>query len=120
MPTNIQRTIERQRAIYETLAMPLLYQLARMHGLSIREFAEVFEISKNHAEAVLKHRTTPSLELAFQIARYFDLKVDELFGWQFDDTGNRRPLVLEVKGKAFRVKSTDSPLKLVEIEREGK
>ena len=119
MPTNLQRTIERQRAIYETLAMPLLYQLARMHGLSIREFAEVFEISKNHAEAVLKHRTTPSLELAFQIARYFDLKVDELFGWQFDDTGNRRPLVLEVKGKAFRVKSTDSPLKLVEIEREG-
>jgi DNA-binding XRE family transcriptional regulator len=90
-----------------------------MHGLSIREFAEVFEISKNHAEAVLKHRTAPSLELAFQIARYFDLKVDELFGWMFDDTGNRRPLVLEVKGKCFRVKSTDNPLVLVEIEREG-
>jgi DNA-binding XRE family transcriptional regulator len=99
--------------------MPLLYQLARMHGLTIREFGEVFEISKNHAEAVLKHLTTPSLELAFQIARYFDLKVDELFGWMFDDTGNRRPLVLEVKGKNFRVKSTDSPLVMVEIGSEG-
>jgi DNA-binding XRE family transcriptional regulator len=119
MPTNLQRTIERQRAIYETLATPLLYQLARMHGLSIREFAEIFEISKNHAEAVLKHRTTPSLELAFQIGRYFDVKVDELFGWMFDDTGNRRPLVVEVNGKCFRVKSTDSPLVLVEIEPEG-
>jgi DNA-binding XRE family transcriptional regulator len=116
MPTGLQRVIEKQRAVYETLAMPLLYQLARMHGLSIREFAEVFEISRNHAEAVLKHRTTPSLELAFQIARYFDLKVDELFGWMFDDTGNRRPLVLEVGGKAFRVKSTDSPLVMVEVE----
>ena len=119
MPTNLQRTIERQRAIYETLATPLLYQLARMHGLSIREFAEIFEISKNHAEAVLKHRAIPSLELAFQIARYFDLKVDELFGWHFDDTGNRRPLVLEVNGKTVRVKSTDNPLVLVEIEPEG-
>ena len=117
MPTNLQRTIEKQRAIYETLATPLLYQLARMHGLTIREFAEVFEISKNHAEAVLKHRTAPSLELAFQIARYFDLTVDELFGWMVDDTGNRRPLVLEVQGVVYRVKSTDSPLLLVEVEK---
>ena len=115
MPTGLQRIIEKQRAVYETLATPLLYQLARMHGLSIREFAEIFEISKNHAEAVLKHRVSPSLELAFQISRYFDLKVDELFGWQFDDTGNRRPLVLEVDGKCFRVKSTQSPLLLVEV-----
>ena len=88
-----------------------------MHGLTIREFAEVFEISKNHAEAVLKHRTSPSLELAFQIARYFDLKVDELFGWMVDDTGNRRPLVLEVQGVVYRVKSTDSPMVLVEMEK---
>ncbi len=115
MSTNLQTAIERQRAVYETLAMPLLYQLARMHGLTIREFAVVFEISKNHAEAVLKHRTTPSLELAFQIARYFDVKVDELFGWMFDDNGNRRPLVVESNGKSFRVKSTDNPLVLVEV-----
>ena len=118
MPTNLQRTIERQRAVYETLATPLLYQLARIHGLSIREFADIFKISRNHAEAVLKHRSTPSLELAFQIGRYFDVRVDELFGWMFDDTGNRRPLVVESKGKVFRVKSTDSPMLLVEIEKE--
>jgi DNA-binding XRE family transcriptional regulator len=117
MLTSLQRTILKQRAIYETLATPLLYQLARMHGLTIREFADIFEISKNHAEAVLKHRTTPSLELAFQIARYFDLKVDELFGWMFDDTGNRRSLVVETGGKVFRVKSTGNPLELVEIEK---
>ena len=120
MQTNLQRTIERQRAVYESMAMPLLYQLARIHGLTIREFAEIFEISRNHAEAVLKHRTTPSLELAFQIARYFDVKVDDLFGWMFNDTGNRRPLVVEVKGKIFRVKSDNSPLELVELEPEGK
>ena len=117
MSTGLQRTIERQRAVYETLATPLLYQLVKMHGLSIREFAEIFEISKNHAEAVLKHRTTPSLELAFQIARYFEVRVEELFGWMFDDTGNRRPLVVEVGGKAFRFKSAESPLSFVEIEK---
>jgi transcriptional regulator with XRE-family HTH domain len=119
MSTGLQRSIERQRAVYESLAKPLLYQLAKIHGLSIREFAEIFEISKNHAEAVLKHRTTPSLELAFQIARYFDVSVDHLFGWMFDDTGNRRSLLLEVNGKVFRAKSTDEPLVLFEVEREG-
>jgi DNA-binding XRE family transcriptional regulator len=118
MSTSLQKAIEKQRAVYETMKMPLLYQLAKMHGVSIREFAEIFEISKNHAEAVLKHRTTPSLELAFQIARYFDLKVDILFGWMFDDTGNRRPLVLQVKGKVFRSRNIDSPLELVEVEPE--
>lgn len=116
MPTNLQSSIERQRAVYGTLAMPLLYQLAMLHGLTIREFAAVFQISKNHAEAVLKHKTFPSLELAFQIARYFDVGVDELFGWMIDDTGNRRPLVVEVRGKAYRVKHRDNPLKMVLVE----
>jgi transcriptional regulator with XRE-family HTH domain len=120
MPTGLQRSIEKQRAIYESMAMPLLYQLARMHGLTIREFAEVFEISRNHAEGVLKHRVIPSLELAFQIARYFDVTVDQLFGWLFDDTGNRRPLVLEIKGKAFRAMTLDPPLELIDIEPEAK
>jgi putative transcriptional regulator len=120
MPTNLQAVIEKQRAIYETLGSPLLYQLARIHGLGIREFARVFQISKNTADAILNHRRYPSLELAFRIARYFDLKVDELFGWMVDDNGQRRPLVLQINGKVYRVSERDNPLELIEINaREG-
>jgi putative transcriptional regulator len=120
--TRVQRVVERQRAIYETLAKPLLQQLVELHGLSIRDFARIFEISKGHAEAVLKHRTEPSLELAFRIARYFDLTVDDLFGWRFDDTGDRRPLLIHVPGKAIMRVNTDfSALELVKrLEEEKK
>lgn len=118
MPTNLQSMIERQRAIYETLAKPLLSQLASLHRLTIRDFAAVFGISRNHAEAILKHRVVPSLELAFRIARYYEVHVDELFGWMFDDTGERRPLIVESKGIIGQLKSSESSLAVVEAELE--
>ena len=111
--SNFQSSIEKQRSIYDSLGEPLLYQLAKVHKITIREFAEIFGISKNHAEAVLKHQAVPSLELAFRIARYYGVTVDELFGWRFDDTGDRSPLVLEVKGKLVRVRFRDKLLKVV-------
>lgn len=114
MPTGVQIRIDRERAVYETLAKPLLYQLWYLHKLSIRDFAEIFGVSKNHAENLLKHKTAPSLELAFRIARYFSVTVDELFGWRFDDTGDRSPLILEGKGKkVIRLSSQDNVLKVL-------
>jgi plasmid maintenance system antidote protein VapI len=76
MSTNVQQVIEKQRAVYDTLAKPLLQQLSELHGLTIRDIAAIFKISKGHAEAVLKHRVFPSLELAVRIARYFETNVD--------------------------------------------
>lgn len=113
MPTNLQITIERQRAVYESLAKPLLYQMAMLHRLSIREFAAIFQISKGHAEAVLKHQVAPNLELAFRIARYFEVRVDDLFGWMFDDVGVRRPLLVEVDGKVVTIPSKSDSLEMV-------
>lgn len=98
MTTNIQAVIEKQRAVYDTLAKPLLQQLAELHGITIRDFAGIFQISKGHSEAILKHRVFPSLELAIQIARYFETSVDELFAWRVDDSGDRRPLLVELPG----------------------
>lgn len=96
--TNVQETNEKQRAVYESLAKPLLQQLAELHGLTIRDVAAVFGISKGHAEAILKHRVFPALELAIRIARYFEVSVDELFAWRVDDSGERRPLLIELPG----------------------
>ena len=113
MSTNLQLSIERQRVLYDTLAKPLLYQLWYLHRLTIRDFAQIFGVSKGHAEAVLKHRVEPSLDLALRVARYFGVTVEELFGWRFDDTGDRRPLIVEVDGKVEKVEAYSNPLELV-------
>ena len=106
MKSNLQVGIEQARAIYTSMPRPLLAQLCLLHGLSIRDFAQIFEVSKSHAEEVLNHKRPPSLELAFKIARYFETNVDELFGWLFDDDGMRRPLLVEIpgKGEVWRLK----------------
>jgi DNA-binding XRE family transcriptional regulator len=74
--------------------MPLIQYYAKLCGISIVEFARIFGISKNHAEAVMKHRVFPTLELAVRIARYFEIPTDDLFAWRIDDDGSRRPLVV--------------------------
>lgn len=91
--------------------MPLLAYLVKIHGISVRDFSRIMEISKNHAEAVMKHRVFPSLELAIKIARYFELNVEDLFGWRLDDTGERRPLLVEIPGRGWARLKHDSPLK---------
>ena len=97
--SNIQRTIEKQRAEYAKLGKPLLQYMAEVHQLTVRQFAEIFEISKSHASKVLSHEVFPSVELAVRIARYFETNVDELFGWRVDDEGSRRSLLVEIPGE---------------------
>jgi transcriptional regulator with XRE-family HTH domain len=103
--TNIQSAIERQREEYGKFPKPLLQLIAEAHGLSIRDFAEVFLISVSYAEDVLKHKVFPCLELAVRIARYWGCTVDDLFAWRIDDTGDRRPLVTKMPGKRNRMLS---------------
>jgi transcriptional regulator with XRE-family HTH domain len=97
--SNIQATIEKQREHYAKQGKPLLTRMCEAHKLTIRDFAAVFGISKAHAEKIMKQQALPSLELAFRIARYWETKVDELFGWRIDDTGERRPLIVELPGE---------------------
>ena len=94
--TNVQKSNEAMRLVYAKLDKPLMAYLAELHRLSIRKFAAIFGISKAHAEDILKHRVFPTLELAVRIARYWECSVDELFGWRVDDSGERRPLIIEL------------------------
>lgn len=104
MKSNLQIGIEKQRAVYAQLRKPLLLQIASLYQLSYRDIAEIFGISRSHAENILLHRKMPSLELAIRLARYFEVSTDELFGWQFDDEGIRRPLLIELPGTRTYVK----------------
>ncbi len=106
MKTNLQIIIEKNRALYEVEgAPPLLQQIVKLHTLTIREFADIFDISKDYAEKLMKHRVFPTVPLAFDIARYFEVTVEDLWGWRVDDHGKRRPLLIEdpKTGKAFRL-----------------
>lgn len=82
-------------------------QLAKIHGLTVRDFARIFGMSKSHAEDVLAMRCFPRAEMCIQIARYFEVSTDDIFGWMIDDAGERRPLVIELygTGKVLRLKA---------------
>jgi transcriptional regulator with XRE-family HTH domain len=110
--------IEQQRAVYEFLARPLLSQLCILHRISVRDFAEIFDISKSYAEEILNHKKFPQLELGVRIARYWECTVEELLGWRVDDNGSRRPLLVALPGGRglIRLSSTepmDSALAIV-------
>ena len=60
----------------------------------VRDFAAIFKISKTHAAEIIAHRKLPDLELAVRISRYWEVEVEELFGWRIDDDGARRPLLV--------------------------
>lgn len=88
------------------LRLPLLAQLAQLHGLTVRDFARIFDMSKSYANDILNMYVCPPLERSLMIARYFEVTVEELWGWNIDDTGERRPLVIELPGnRVVRLKA---------------
>ena len=113
--SNLQLSIERARQQYS--AAPLMEQLCQIHGISQREFAAIFGISKGHAEAIVKERVLPSLELGVRIARYWECSVEELFGWRVDDGGERRPLLIfdRQTGEARRLNAAGKMVKAMEL-----
>lgn len=120
--SNLQLCIQKARYEYEGHGQPpLIEQLCLIHGVTQREFATIFGISKGHAEKVIKHQVFPSLELGIRIARYWECGVEELFGWRVDDDGSRRPLLI-VDRKAKKVRRLNAAgkvTKALDLVREG-
>lgn len=119
-PTNIQVAIEKMRSFYEG-GSPLLAWMCRAHQITIRDFAAIFKISKSHAAEIISHQVFPSLELAVRISRYYEVTVEELFGWRVDDTGERRPLLVidPVTGEARKLVGKDK-VGAIELGMEGR
>ena len=115
MSSALQVGIEKQRAVYENMPKPLLAQLAEVHQLTVRDIGEIFGISKSYAADILQHRRFPPLELAFRLARYFEVTVEELFGWRLSDDGMRRPLLVDVGGTVVRLSSVNPKHKAIPL-----
>ncbi|WP_126661263.1 helix-turn-helix transcriptional regulator [Haloterrigena salifodinae] len=53
--------------------------------LSQGELADAVGVSRQTINAIERDRYDPSLELAFQLAAYFDCRVEDLFDPELDD-----------------------------------
>lgn len=54
-------------------------QLRKDMGLSQAEFAKAIRVSRQTVSAIETGKYNPSLELAFQIADFFDQSIEEIF-----------------------------------------
>jgi putative transcriptional regulator len=54
-------------------------ELRAERGLSQAELAKAVEVSRQTINAIETERYTPSLPLAFSLARFFDKSVEEVF-----------------------------------------
>jgi putative transcriptional regulator len=57
----------------------LIRQLRTERGLSQRQLAEAVDVSRQTINSIEQERYTPSLPLAFTLARFFGRTVEEVF-----------------------------------------
>ena len=57
-------------------------QLRKEMGLSQEEFARALRVSRQTVSSIENGKYNPSLELAFQIAVFFQKTIEELFLWK--------------------------------------
>lgn len=55
-------------------------------GLSQADLAEAVGVSRQTINAIERDRTTPSLALAFDLAAFFDCRVEDLFHYRSDQS----------------------------------
>lgn len=54
-------------------------KLRTSKNLSQEEFAKSIKVSRQTVSSIENQRYNPSLELAFEIARFFNLSIEEIF-----------------------------------------
>ncbi|MEA4819247.1 MAG: helix-turn-helix transcriptional regulator [[Clostridium] scindens] len=56
-----------------------LEELRREHGLKQEELADILEVSRQTIGSLENGRYNPSIILAFKIARYFHMNIEDIF-----------------------------------------
>lgn len=57
-----------------------------VRGISQAQLAEAIGVSRQTINAIERDRTTPSLEVAFDLAAFFDCHVEDLFHYGSDQS----------------------------------
>lgn len=56
-----------------------LEEIRREHGLKHEELADILEVSRQTIGSLENGRYNPSIILAFKIARYFHMNIEDIF-----------------------------------------
>ena len=61
-----------------------LEELRKEYGINQEQLATVLEVSRQTISSLEKGRYNPSIQLAFKIARYFEMSIEEIFIYEED------------------------------------
>jgi len=62
-----------------------LEEIRKNHGMKQEELADALEVSRQTIGSLENGRYNPSILLAFKIARYFNLKIEDIFIYEEDN-----------------------------------
>ena len=62
-----------------------LEELRKERGVTQEELAALLEVSRQTLSSLEQGRYNPSIQLAFKIARYFGLRIEDIFIYEEDD-----------------------------------
>lgn len=61
-----------------------LEEIRKQHGIKQEELAAILEVSRQTIGSLENGRYNPSIILAYKIARYFNLSIEEIFIFEED------------------------------------
>lgn len=61
-----------------------LEELRKQRGIRQEELANALEVSRQTIGSLENGRYNPSIQLAFKLARYFDLRIEDIFIYEED------------------------------------
>lgn len=61
-----------------------LEEIRKEHGITQEELAGTLEVSRQTIGSLENGRYNPSIQLAFKIARYFNLRIEDIFIYEED------------------------------------
>ena len=67
------------------MAKNRLKVLRAMHGMTQEALAEKLQVSRQTVIAIENNKYNPSLDLAFKLARLFELSIEEIFEYEEDE-----------------------------------
>ena len=67
-----------------------LDELRKLNGLTQEEFAKELRVSRQTISAIEKGKYNPALDLAFEIAIYFNKKIEEVFTYEKEENHEKK------------------------------
>ena len=64
-----------------------LEEIRKTNGITQEELADILEVSRQTIGSLENGRYNPSITLAFKIARYFNMQIEEIFLYE-EETSN--------------------------------